>query len=226
MSETYESKRSEVKTYFDQIASKTWEQLTSDAPLSRIRQTVRDGRDQMRAILLAALPADLTGARVYDAGCGTGQASVELAARGAEVLAVDISPSLIDVARRRTPPGLMGRIDYRVADMLDEGLGKFDHVIAMDSLIHYRPADAAHALAALRARTDGIVAFTIAPRTPLLTLMHLSGKVLPRASRSPAIIPVRPRTLARALSEYGFSLEPLGRVHRGFYISQALEVRQ
>jgi hypothetical protein len=39
-----------------------WERLTSDAPVSRIRQTVREGRDRMRATMLARLPADLTGA--------------------------------------------------------------------------------------------------------------------------------------------------------------------
>ena len=58
--------------YFDRTATKAWERLTSDAPVSRIRQTVREGRDRMRALMLSRLPADLRGARVLDAGCGTG----------------------------------------------------------------------------------------------------------------------------------------------------------
>ena len=49
-----------------------WERLTSDAPVSRIRQTVREGRDRMRALMLSRLPEDLRGARVLDAGCGAG----------------------------------------------------------------------------------------------------------------------------------------------------------
>ncbi|WP_116132292.1 magnesium protoporphyrin IX methyltransferase [Tropicimonas sp. IMCC34043] len=225
MSETYKTTRAEVQTYFDQIASTTWEQLTSDAPVSRIRQTVREGRDTMRRLLLDALPADLTGARVFDAGCGTGQAANELAARGAEVLAVDISPSLLHVARRRTAPALASRIDFRAGDMLDPDFGRFDHVIAMDSLIHYRPEDSARALSALRERTRGKLVFTVAPKTPLLTLMHWSGKVLPRSNRSPAIVPASFRRLSGELAAHGWSLHRLGRVQRGFYISDAMELR-
>ncbi len=33
-----------------------------------------------------------------------------------------------------------GTIDFRVGDMLDPALGRFDHVVAMDSLIHYNAA--------------------------------------------------------------------------------------
>jgi magnesium-protoporphyrin O-methyltransferase len=69
---TYESTRNTVETYFDRTATKTWERLTSDAPVSGIRATVRAGRDRMRQLLLSQLPADLRGARVLDAGCGTG----------------------------------------------------------------------------------------------------------------------------------------------------------
>ena len=89
---SYDQTLSRVETYFDKTATKTWERLTSDAPVSRIRQTVRAGRDQMRARLLSKLPSDLKGARVLDAGCGVGQVTQALAERGAHVTAIDISP--------------------------------------------------------------------------------------------------------------------------------------
>ena len=63
----YDQTLSRVETYFDKTASKTWEQLTSDAPVSKIRQTVRAGRDRMRNKLLNRLPQELTGARILDA---------------------------------------------------------------------------------------------------------------------------------------------------------------
>ena len=72
---SYNQTLSRVETYFDKTATKTWERLTSDAPVSRIRQTVRAGRDQMRAKLLSQLPNDLMGARVLDAGCGVAGAA-------------------------------------------------------------------------------------------------------------------------------------------------------
>ena len=56
---TYEATRTRVETYFDKTATRTWEQLTSDAPVSGIRATVRAGRDRMRDVLLSQLPLDL-----------------------------------------------------------------------------------------------------------------------------------------------------------------------
>ncbi|MEM9315889.1 MAG: magnesium protoporphyrin IX methyltransferase, partial [Pseudomonadota bacterium] len=49
MAETsYAERRSEIEHYFDRTAADAWSKLTSNAPVSRIRQTVRAGRDDMR----------------------------------------------------------------------------------------------------------------------------------------------------------------------------------
>lgn len=223
---TYEATRQRLENYFDKTASRTWEALTSDAPVSRVRQTVRAGRDEMRAELLSILPHDLKGARVLDAGCGAGQMAMELAERGAHVVAVDISPSLLDVARRRTPEHLRGRIEFHAGDMLDPSFGTFDAAVAMDSLIHYGADDIARAVGGLTARlSSGPLAFTVAPRTSLLVAMWWAGKAFPRGDRSPAIQPHRAATIQKHLKIRGFPtrLAEHARVSRGFYISQALE---
>ena len=75
----YLERRAWIGEYFDRTAAAAWATLTSDAPVSRVRATVRAGRDQMRATLLGWLPPDLHGRRVLDAGCGTGTAAIELA---------------------------------------------------------------------------------------------------------------------------------------------------
>ncbi len=228
MTETYSHTRGRLEEYFDRTAADTWARLTSDAPVSRIRQTVRAGRDQMRATLLARLPRNLHGRRVLDAGCGAGQMAVELAARGADVVAVDISASLLEVASARTPEELAHRIDYRPGDMLDPELGLFDHVVAMDSLIHYAPTDIVGALSDLAGRTEHSILFTVAPRTPLLTLMHASGKLFPRGDRSPAIQPISEGRLRRLCAENvrlrRWSLPSSERIRSGFYISQAMRL--
>ena len=41
---SYEATLSRVETYFDRTATRAWEALTSDAPVSGIRATVRAGR--------------------------------------------------------------------------------------------------------------------------------------------------------------------------------------
>ena len=167
----YDLNRDRLATYFDSTAQKAWIDLTSDAPVSGVRATVRAGRDAMRGTLLSWLPQDLRRTRVLDAGCGTGAFSVEAAYRGAEVTGVDVAAGLVEVARKREPSFLgHGKIAWRSGDMLDPALGEFAHVVAMDSLIHYREADLVAALAAMGERTSHSMLFTFVPRTPLLCL--------------------------------------------------------
>ncbi|MEO0752695.1 MAG: magnesium protoporphyrin IX methyltransferase [Pseudomonadota bacterium] len=223
---SYDRTLASVETYFDKTATRTWERLTSDAPVSKIRETVRKGRDEMRALMLSRLPEDLTGLRILDAGCGAGQMTAELAARGADVVAIDISPSLIEIACRRLPQKLAKRVTFRTGDMLNPSLGRFDHVIAMDSLIYYSAPDLAAALDALAARTRGAIVFTVAPRTRLLMAMWRMGQVFPRSDRSPTMVPHTETGIADALRARNSRthLRPLDRVTSGFYISQAMEV--
>lgn len=224
---TYERRRGQLEDYFDRTAVQAWSRLTSDAPVGRIRATVRAGRDRMRETLLAWLPADLRGARLLDAGCGTGALAVEAARRGARVVAIDLSPKLVALARERTPRDLgPGSVDFRVGDMLDPRLGRFDHVVAMDSLIHYAAQDVVRVLGGLAGRTEKSLLFTFAPRTPALAVMHAVGRVFPRANRAPAIEPVGAQALERLLGDALAPWRP-GRTERvacGFYTSQAMEL--
>lgn len=233
-SSRYLERRDEIETYFDRTAVQAWERLTSTAPVGRIRATVRAGRDQMRSHLLSWLPQDLRGLRLLDAGCGTGALAAEAARRGADVVAIDLSPTLVQLARDRwneTPQATgCGRIDFQSGDMLDEALGGFDHVVAMDSLIHYDTADMVAALTRLESRTRRSMLFTFAPRTPLLAAMHSVGRLFPRSDRSPSLTPVAEPLLRAGLS---VALSPRGwiegrrqRVASGFYTSQAWEWRR
>lgn len=223
---TYARRKGELETYFDRTAVDAWAKLTSTAPVGSVRATVRAGRDRMRATLLSCLPPDLSGRRLLDAGCGTGALAVEAAKRGAEVVAIDISPTLVGLAQERLPSSIgEGRIEFRVGDMLDPSLGEFDHVIAMDSLIHYQLSDVTKTLALLAARTRDSLVFTLAPRTPALSAMYFAGKLFPRSDRSPAIVPVPDKAVQQAFAEEprlaGFSHAIVERVATGFYISQA-----
>ena len=217
----YATTRDRVEHYFDRTATKTWERLTSDAPVSGVRATVRAGRDRMRALMLAQLPQDLRGARVLDAGCGTGAMAVELAQRGAEVVAVDISPALVEIAQKRMPANLPGTITWIAGDMLDDTEGQFDHILAMDSMIYYRADDIAALLAKAAPRLNGKFVFTIAPRTPALMAMWRVGKIFPRADRSPVMIPQTVAAITKALNGAG-ELRDVERVKSGFYISNAV----
>lgn len=227
-SASYVQSKSRLEAYFDRTALDAWAQLTSDAPVSKVRATVRAGRDRMRATLLSWLPADLSGCRVLDAGCGTGALAVEAARRGAEVVAVDVSASLIDIARERAPRDLNGgSIRFVAGDMLDPAFGVFHHVVAMDSLIHYATDDIVRAVETLSERTATSIVFTVTPRTPPLMLMLGAGKLFPRADRAPAIAPVDLKALDRRLNASPrLTTGRTERVTGGFYTSQAVELLQ
>lgn len=227
--QSYKTRRGELETYFDRTAVEAWARLTTDAPVSRIRATVRAGRDEMRAHLLSRLPADLTGRRILDAGCGTGAFAVEAARRGADVVAIDLSAKLVNIAAERLPSDLgKGSITFGVGDMLDAGFGRFDHVVAMDSLIYHPASDVVRCLKTLSDRTTGSIIFTFAPRTAMIAAMYGVGKLFPRADRSPAIVPLAEADLSRRIAAEpllaGWRIADTKRISRGFYISQAMEL--
>ncbi len=222
----WDDTRARLEDYFDRTAFDAWAALTSDAPVSKIRATVRAGRDEMRSTLLSWLPADLSGRRILDAGCGTGALAVEAARRGAEVVGIDVSPQLISIACERAPADVRGRVQFLSGDMLDARLGHFDHVVSMDVLIHYRTEQIAAAVAGLAARTRHSIVFTFAPGTPLLRTARAVGRLFPQSDRAPTIIPVGRRALHKRLASdiAGARLGRDTRVSRGFYTSQAQEV--
>lgn len=285
---SYLERRSQIEAYFDRTAADAWARLTSDAPVSGVRATVRAGREQMRQLLVGWVasaqeathrrvsgPTPAQGVRsvqastglepyrqrsahhgeatgfirdeqpaptggpiagmplyargILDAGCGTGLLAVDCARLGASVTAIDLSPTLVDLARERLPADLApGSVRLLSGDMLDPALGEFDHLVAMDSLIHYAPEQAVSALVALAPRIGSSMVFTFAPGSLPLRAMIAVGRLFPRGDRSPSIIPVAPERMQRLLGE---ALGPLGwrlgrsqRVSRGFYTSQAQEL--
>lgn len=226
----YKARRGQLETYFGRTAADKWVALTSNTPVSMIRATVRAGRDDMRSTLLSWLPDNLSGTRLLDAGCGTGMLAMEAAKRGAEVVAVDLSEALVDVARERTPSDLNGgSIAYHSGDMTDPAHGEFDYVVAMDSFIHYATPNLLGLLEGFAARTRKSLLYTFAPKTPMLTMMHMTGQLFPRDNRSPAIVPVSEERLSAKIGGsgalQGFDIRHTHRISTAFYKSQAMELR-
>ena len=92
---------------------------------------VQDGPDFEPAAL--DLFAKLTSGLVLDVGCGPGRVVGLLHDRGLPVIGIDLSPRMIEVARR-DHPGL----DYRVGSMTDLDLpdGELTGIISWWSIIH------------------------------------------------------------------------------------------
>lgn len=229
---SYVERRNQLTTYFDHTAAAAWQALTSTDPVSRIRATVRAGRDEMRQTLLDWLPADMSGQTLFDAGCGTGALSIEAARRGAQVIAIDVAEKLVNVARKRAAEETFeGAIDFRVGDMLGDAPAEVDHVVAMDSLIHYDEHDVHAVVGDFSARARQSVLFTSAPWNPALALMHFVGRLIPKGEhRAPAIEPIHIERLMQKINEdlgaSGWSADQTRRIKSGFYISQAIALEK
>ena len=90
MSET--APNAQQAAYWNEQAGPAWAE--QHAPLDR--QLAPLGHRVMAELDLGP------GRRVLDVGCGSGETTMELAASGAEAVGVDISRTLLDVARRRS----------------------------------------------------------------------------------------------------------------------------
>lgn len=184
----------------------------------------------MRANLIARLPESLAGKRILDAGCGTGALALELAQKGASVVAIDLSPNLIELAKERIAPADRQNIDFRSGDMLDEGLGEFDYVVGMDSMIHYCADDMLVVLEKLAPRISKKIVFTFAPSTLPLEVMIRVGRLFPRKDRAPFIEPISQNKLSKLIDQspwfVDWKIPHTQLVSSGFYKSQLMEIEK
>jgi ubiquinone/menaquinone biosynthesis C-methylase UbiE len=97
--------------------------------------------------LLAALVEQSHGATMGDLGCGPGHVTAWLQDHGARCVGIDLSPAMIDIARRRRPD-----LEYRVGDLraLPVSDGSWGSAVALYSLIHLEGDEMTVALAEIR----------------------------------------------------------------------------
>ena len=107
-----------MQAYFDQVAE-TYDQAFTHTVIGRAE------RDSVWQELGHVFHS---GQRILELNCGTGVDAIHLAASGVRVTACDISPRMIDIARRRLSSSRLGRLlDFRVlasediAALSDEG---------------------------------------------------------------------------------------------------------
>jgi SAM-dependent methyltransferase len=86
------------------------------------------------------------GARVVEIGCGSGALTGRLAGAGYEVLAVDLAPAMIRLARKKAPPA-----KFRVASWYDFTPPPCDAIVAVGECFNYAQAGAAAHTRALAA---------------------------------------------------------------------------
>ncbi len=114
-----------------------------DAHVRREKLRDRDPEKKVHTDLVfrEILPFVAEGIRVLDAGGGYGRYSLELARRGCRVVHLDLSPRMLEEARRiARREGLEGRITFllgRVQDLSAFGDTSFDLVLSLDAPVSY-----------------------------------------------------------------------------------------
>jgi 2-polyprenyl-6-hydroxyphenyl methylase/3-demethylubiquinone-9 3-methyltransferase len=155
----------------------------------------------------------LPGSRVLDVGCGAGLLSEAMAQQGASVVALDLAPELVKVARLH---GLESgvSVDYRlqsVESLAAEMPGSFDAVTCMEMLEHVPdPAAIIGACATLLKRGGRLFVSTL-NRTPAAFALAIVGaeyvaRLLPKGTHQYREF-IKPSELAAWLRASGLQLE-------------------
>jgi SAM-dependent methyltransferase len=114
--------------------------------------------------------------RVLDAGCGTGRVAVELAARGYDVVGVDLDAGMLDAARAKAPELAWVQADLatlRASDLANDDAPGFDAVVmAGNVMIFVQPGTEGEVLARLHDLlvAGGLVVAGFQLRTDLIAL--------------------------------------------------------
>jgi 2-polyprenyl-6-hydroxyphenyl methylase/3-demethylubiquinone-9 3-methyltransferase len=191
---------------FSALAMSWWDPAGPSKPLHELNPL------RLRYIERAAV---LSGARALDVGCGGGILSEAMAKRGADVLGIDLSQAVLDVAELHALESKL-QIQYQAISAEELAAAQpagFDLVTCMEMLEHVPdPAAILGALAKL-ARPGGNVVISTLNRKPLAFAVAIIGaeyiaRALPRGTHEYLKF-IRPSELARWGRAAGLTLVDL-----------------
>jgi 2-polyprenyl-6-hydroxyphenyl methylase/3-demethylubiquinone-9 3-methyltransferase len=161
----------------------------------------------------------LAGARLLDVGCGGGLLAEGLAARGANVVAIDLAPENVEAARQHAAAGAVA-IDYRcvaVEQLAAESPGQFDVVTCLEMLEHVPDPASIVAACATALRPGGTAVFSTINRNLKSFALAIVGAeyvlgLLPRGTHEYAKL-IRPAELAAWCRKSGLEVTALTGLH-------------
>ena len=185
---------------FDNVAARWWDMDGPFRPLHELNP-------QRLAFIAERQP--LAGSRIVDIGCGGGIMSEALARAGADVVAIDLAPEALDVARLHAlDVGV--RVDYRLQsaeDLAAEMPGQFDAVSCLEMLEHVPDPESTVRACARLVAPGGWVFFSTINRNPKSFLFAIVGaehvlQMLPKGTHEYARF-IRPSELGRWCRDAG-----------------------
>ncbi|WBQ07597.1 class I SAM-dependent methyltransferase [Kribbella sp. CA-293567] len=168
--------------------------------------------------IVVAMSEPLAGKRVVDLGCGTGNAALLAAARGAVATGVDPAARLVEVARKRAVErGLQAEFLAGDAAAIPVEDGTADVLLSIFAVIFAPDADAAIAEMARVTAPGGVIRLTSwVPGGSMMTINTVAGRFMAEVFGSgPTPDPEAPKPLAwhdepalrEAFAKHGLEVE-------------------
>jgi len=177
----------------------------------------------------------LNSRKIVDVGCGGGILTEGLAKRGAQVLGIDLSEELIDVADLH---GLESGVQARYQKISAESLaqqqpGSFDHVTCMEMLEHVPDAGSIISACATLVKPNGMVFFSTLNRQPKAYLFAILAaeyvlQMLPKGTHDYKTF-IKPSELCQSARACGLSLRGMVGIaynpfNKSFRLSQNIDI--
>jgi 2-polyprenyl-6-hydroxyphenyl methylase / 3-demethylubiquinone-9 3-methyltransferase len=189
---------------FSALAHRWWDPTSEFRPLHEI--------NPLRLAHIERLAGGLAGKRIADVGCGGGILAESMAARGAQVVGIDLAEKPLKVAmlhRMETQSG----VDYRLVSaeaLAAEEPASFDVVTCMEMLEHVPEPPSIVAACARMVKPGGLVFFSTINRNAKSFLFAIVGaeyvlNLLPKGTHEYARF-IRPSELSRACRGAGLEV--------------------
>lgn len=204
---------------FDELALDWWEPNGKSRPLHDI--------NPVRLQWINSL-APLKGKKILDIGCGGGILSDSMARLGAQVLGIDLSETVLQVAQLHALEAQTPNIKYQqiaAEDLVQEQAGQYDIITCMEMLEHVpQPQSIIHAISQLVKPGGKIFLSTIDrnPKSFFLTIFAAEYimKILKPGTHEYAKY-IRPSELTQMADQAGLSLLAQKGLHYNPFSHQA-----
>jgi magnesium-protoporphyrin O-methyltransferase len=216
---------SRVRKYFETSGFSRWTAIYGSGDIPPIWRVIRDGHQRAIDEVLSFIETDKHHTAL-DAGCGTGNLSIELANRGYEVDAFDVSAPMIHFAKyintgrtKGIPPNFM------VGDIASlAGADKtFDLVCCLDVLFHYPYEEVATMLTGLAKLSSHKVVGSFALRTPFNDFWMKVGQRFHAKNRMTKLFMFSYDQVEQILYRAGYKMARTKRIKFFFYDSFVFE---
>jgi len=173
--------------------------------------------------------------RIVDVGCGGGILTEGLAKKGADMLGIDLSEDLIDIADLH---GLESGVKTNYKKISAEALAEaepasFDHVVCMEMLEHVPEPGSVIAACAKMVKPGGYVFFSTLNRKPKAYLLAIVAaehvlKMLPAGTHDYKTF-IKPSELSQSARDAGLELQGMIGIHynpltKNFSLSDDIDI--